>query len=72
MAGVFAIIILVFVVGCRFGCDDPVAQSVEHLTFNQVVVGSTPTRIIDQAGDTDIRVVWLLYAFFMRADRACL
>ncbi len=24
---------------------DPVAQSVEHLTFNQVVVGSIPTRI---------------------------
>ena len=31
-------------------CKDPVlfeplAQSVEHLTFNQVVVGSTPTRL---------------------------
>jgi hypothetical protein len=25
--------------------DDPVAQLVEHLTFNQVVVGSSPTRI---------------------------
>lgn len=24
---------------------DPVAQSVEHLTFNQVAVGSNPTRI---------------------------
>ena len=24
---------------------DPVAQSVEHLTFNQVVAGSTPARI---------------------------
>ena len=25
--------------------NDPVAQSVEHLTFNQVAVGSIPTRI---------------------------
>jgi hypothetical protein len=25
--------------------DDPVAQSVEHLTFNQVVAGSIPARI---------------------------
>jgi hypothetical protein len=24
---------------------EPLAQSVEHLTFNQVVVGSTPTRL---------------------------
>ena len=27
------------------GEDDPVAQSVEHLTFNQVVAGSIPARI---------------------------
>lgn len=25
--------------------DDPVAQSVEHVTFNHVAVGSNPTRI---------------------------
>jgi hypothetical protein len=25
--------------------NEPLAQSVEHLTFNQVVVGSTPTRL---------------------------
>ncbi len=28
--------------------DDPVAQSVEHVTFNHVAVGSNPTRITNQ------------------------
>jgi hypothetical protein len=28
-----------------FTLHDPVAQSVEHLTFNQVVAGSIPARI---------------------------
>ena len=28
--------------------DDPVAQSVEHVTFNHVAVGSNPTRITIQ------------------------
>lgn len=26
-------------------CEDRVAQSVEHLTFNQVAVGSSPTAV---------------------------
>lgn len=29
---------------------EPLAQSVEHLTFNQVVVGSTPTRLTKKSG----------------------
>ena len=29
---------------------EPLAQSVEHLTFNQVVVGSTPTRLTKKRG----------------------
>ena len=31
-----------------FALDDPVAQSVEHVTFNHVAVGSNPTRITNQ------------------------
>ena len=30
---------------------EPLAQSVEHLTFNQVVVGSTPTRLTKHSRD---------------------
>ena len=29
----------------RLVFTEPLAQSVEHLTFNQVVVGSIPTRL---------------------------
>lgn len=40
--------------------DDPVAQSVEHVTFNHVAVGSNPTRItilsnLDQAKTATFR-----------------
>jgi hypothetical protein len=36
--GIRVILILVF----REGCCEPLAQSVEHLTFNQGVAGSSP------------------------------
>jgi hypothetical protein len=34
-------------IGYKYRLDyfEPLAQSVEHLTFNQVVVGSIPTRL---------------------------
>ena len=36
---------MIWLLRYKINSFEPLAQSVEHLTFNQVVVGSTPTRL---------------------------
>ncbi len=45
-----------------FGLDEFVAQSVEHLTFNQRVAGSNPTELTNKRGR-------LVRPFFVGAKR---